>query len=283
MPASAASRSSSSCSSLHAWPEVTAVRVESARAGGDRAPDRRRGRARHPRPLRRGRAPVSPRSAGSSTGSGGAAVSSSRARAARTIALSVVGQKGGSERWRKPAYRAVIIRESRKATTPRSSTATDEPAGALGQPERGVGGRDRHEAVAAHPGDRLRASRGERVVGPGERDPVDDDELARGAGHVDALPEGERAEEAGARVAGELAHERGDLVLALAQERRCGVAEPGPHHLCGGLRGAHRGEEPERAATGGPDQLLDLVELSGQRRRARAPGGAGHVGDRLLG
>ena len=60
------------------------------------------------------------------------------APAQHTRLRSVVGQKGGSERWRNPAYRAVIIRESRKATTPRSSRAPDQSARTLREEQRGV-------------------------------------------------------------------------------------------------------------------------------------------------
>ena len=120
------SRSSSSSCSVHAWPWVTAVREDSG-GGGASATGRDSGTgatASAPRagsPTGAASAPVSPRRAGSATGSGGSAISSRRASADSTIARSEVGQNGGSERWRKPAYRAVIIRLSRNATTPRSS------------------------------------------------------------------------------------------------------------------------------------------------------------------
>ena len=143
--------------------------------------------------------------------------------------------------------------------------------GALRQPQRRVGGRHGHEAVAAHPGDGLRARRGERVVGARERDAVDDDELARRAGHVDALPQRQRAEQAGARVAGELPHQGADLVLALAEERRSSpsVGEPLAHRL-GGLLAPRASTRTARACDRRPP-----APGPRSRRASRSPGRRG--------
>ena len=160
----------------------------------------------------------------------------------------------------------------------------DQPAGALREPQRGVGGRHGHEPVAAHPGDGLRPRRRQRVVGPRERDAVDDHELAGRAGHVDALPQGEGAEQAGVRVAGELPHQRGDLVLALAQEpdvvtskrsriASVGVLRPRASRRTGRACGRRRPGPAPRSRRGS-------ASLSPSR-----PGGGrccGDVGDRLL-
>ena len=177
------------------------------------------------------------------------------------------------------------MRESRKATTPRSSARRISRPAPWDEAQRGVGGRHGHEAVAAHPGDGLRARRRQRVVGARERDAVDDDELAGRAGHVDALPQREGAEQAGLRVARELPHQRGDLVLALAEEADVAllVGEPLAHRLGGLLGRAHRGEQPEGATAGRPDQRLDLVEgllaepVAAGRRKV-----LGDIGDGLL-
>src|SRR6476659_4653511 len=112
--ASAASRSASSWLVVQAWPTVTAVRGDGGTGGG---PATGRwstpGSSASPPTAAPSSAPTSPRSAGSVTGIGGGATSSSRWSAASTSSRSVVGQKGGSERWRKLAYRALTIRESR--------------------------------------------------------------------------------------------------------------------------------------------------------------------------
>ena len=73
------------------------------------------------------------------------------------------------------------------------------------------------------------------------------------------------------------AHERADLVLALAEERDVAleVGEPLAHRLGGLLGRAHRREQPERATARGPHQRLDLVEGLGRRgRHDRAAAGA---------
>ena len=59
----------------------------------------------------------------------------------------------------KPAWRADTIRGIEEGDDPAIVAAADEPACALGQPERRVGHGRRHEPVAAHPPDRLRPGR----------------------------------------------------------------------------------------------------------------------------
>jgi hypothetical protein len=72
-----------------------------------------------------------------------------------------------------------------------------------------VGGGHLHEAVAAGLVGRALPRGHQRVVGPGERDPVDDHQLARLAGHVEALPQAERPEQARVRVLDELPRQLG--------------------------------------------------------------------------
>ena len=98
----------------------------------------------------------------------------------------------------------------------------------------------------------------ERVVRARERHPVDDHQLAGRPGHVDALPQRQRAEQRGRGVAGEVADQGRGLVLALQQHR--GV-EPVAHRLGCGARSAHRAEQAQRPASGRPDQRLELVQL----------------------
>ena len=78
-------------------------------------------------------------------------------------------------------------------------------------------------------------------------------------GHVEALPQAERAEQVGVRVADELAGQLGQLGLALRQRGQ--VRQRLADVLGGGLGGAAAGEEAERATVRGVDQLGDLVEL----------------------
>src|SRR5690606_39933544 len=82
------------------------------------------------------------------------------------------------------------------------------------------------------------------------------DEAAGASGHVDALPQGQRADEGRRVVLGEAADEGGELVLSLAQD---GGVELGAQQLGGLLGGAPRGEQPERPAAGGADELDELA------------------------
>ena len=116
-----------------------------------------------------------------------------------------------------------------------------------------------------------RCARGhQRVVGPRERDPVDQHQLAGVARDVEALPEAQRAEQAGVRVADELAGELRQLRVALRERGQ--VREPLADLLGGRLGSTPAGEQPERATVGGVDQVDDLVEL-GLPRPSRPGGG----------
>ena len=76
------------------------------------------------------------------------------------------------------------------------------------------------------------------------------------------------------RVVDELPGQLGQLGVALGQRGQ--VRQPLAHRLGRGLGGPAAGEQPERAAVGGVDQLDDLVELGLRRgRRGRAAAGAG--------
>jgi len=145
-----------------------------------------------------------------------------------------------------------------------------------------VGGGDLHEAVAAGLVGRALARRHQRVVGPRERDPVDDHQLTGLTGHVEALPQAERAEETRVGVLDELARELGELGVPLGERRQ--VGQPLAHLRRRRLRRPARAEQPERAALGGVDELADLVELG--LAEPVAAGGrqvAGDVEDRLAG
>jgi hypothetical protein len=80
----------------------------------------------------------------------------------------------------------------------------DQPAGALGQQQGRVGRGDLHEAVGPGLVGRSLTSRHQRIIGPRERDPVDDHELARLARDVQPLPQAEGAEQAGVGILDEL-------------------------------------------------------------------------------
>ena len=144
-----------------------------------------------------------------------------------------------------------------------------------------MGRGDLHEAVAAGLVGGLLPRRHQRVVGPRERDPVDQHQLAGLPRHVEPLPQRQGAEQAGVRVLDELLGQLGQLRVALGEGRQ--VGQPLAHDLGRGLGRAARGEQPEGAPAGGVDQLADLVELglpeavAAGRRQV-----AGDVQDRLL-
>ena len=81
--------------------------------------------------------------------------------------------------------------------------AAEKAAGALREKQGGVGCRHAHEAVSPGVGDSLCARLGQRIVGAREGNAVDEDEPARAARDVDALPQRQRAEQAGGVVLGE--------------------------------------------------------------------------------
>ena len=115
------------------------------------------------------------------------------------------------------------------------------------------------------------AAAGRRAAGNGRRSIVTSDR--RRAGHVDALPEAHRGEEARR------------LLLGEAREQApAWAARPG-RGSCAGLRGRrasvaaciarHDGEQRQRASAGGIDERLEL--LVDRRLVARTPG-IGHMG-----
>jgi PAP2 superfamily len=85
----------------------------------------------------------------------------------------------------------------------------DQPARPLREQQSGVGRGDLHEPVAARLVRRALASGHEWVVGPRERDAVDQHQLAGLARDVQPLPEAERPEETGVRVLDELPRQLG--------------------------------------------------------------------------
>ena len=96
----------------------------------------------------------------------------------------------------------------------------DQPAGPLRQQQGGVGRRDRHKPVSASTICGARSRRHERVVGPRERDSVDDHQLARLAGQIEALPERESAKQTDCGVGDKLSLEVRELAVALAEDRQ---------------------------------------------------------------
>ena len=89
----------------------------------------------------------------------------------------------------------------------------------------------------------------------------------RRAGHVDALPQRQGAEQRRRRVLGEPLDQQHRRVVALAQQRR---VQPAAQRLGGLLGRAHRGEQPQRAPARRLDQPGDLVQVG--RRQAVAAG-----------
>ena len=146
----------------------------------------------------------------------------------------------------------------------------DQPAGTLGQQQRRVAGRHRHEAVAARLGHRPLPSQRQRLVRPRERDPVDDHQRAGRARHVDALPQGQGSEQAGRLVRHEPPGQLRELCVALAQHGHLRQLLADEHG--GRLGRPPRREQSQRATARGPHQLRDL----GQRRLgAPRPGPVG--------
>ncbi len=98
-----------------------------------------------------------------------------------------------------------------------------------------MGGGDLHEPVAPLAVGGALPGAHQRVVGPGERDPVDQHQLAGVAGDVEPLPQAEGAEQAGVGVADELPRELGQLGVALRQGGQ--VGQPLADRLGRGLGG----------------------------------------------
>ena len=213
---------------------------------------------------------------------GDGAAAASRASALRTTAGSVVVHIGA----RLARQEAAVARGGQPRVEHRDHAAVggrpDQPAGALREQQRGVGGGDLHEPVAAGPVGGALPGAHQRVVGAGERDPVDEHQLAGVAGHVEPLPQREGAEQRGVRVVDELPGQLGQLGVALGQRGQ--VRQPLADGLRGGLGGPPAREQPERPALAGVDQLDDLVELRHTEAvAARRRQVAGDVEDRLLG
>ena len=144
-----------------------------------------------------------------------------------------------------------------------------------------MGGGHLHEAVAARLVGCALPRRHQRVVGPRERDPVDDHQLAGVTGHVEALPQRERAEQADGRVGDELRLQVRQLAVALAEDRH--VREPLAQRLGGGLRSTAAREQPQRATAGGLEQAADLLDLGSAEPVATGRRQVlGDVEDRLL-
>ena len=109
-------------------------------------------------------APASPRSAGSATGSGGGADLVEPAQGGDDHVAVGGRPEGGQRALEEPGIPSGDHARVEDGDDPAvvGLPATSRPD-ALGQPQRGVGGRDGHEPVAAHPGDGL--GRGPRRAG----------------------------------------------------------------------------------------------------------------------
>ena len=145
-----------------------------------------------------------------------------------------------------------------------------------------MGGSDLHEPVASLSVGGALPGAHQRVVGPRERDAVDEHQLAGVARHVEPLPQAQRAEQAGVRVADELPRQLGQLGLALSQRGQVGKALA--DRLRRGLGSPAGAEQAQGAAVGGVDQRGDLGQLG--LDQAVAPGRGqvtGDVEDRLPG
>ena len=111
----------------------------------------------------------------------------------------------------------------------------------------GVGRGHAHEPVAARGRHRLAAGLGDGVVGAGEGDAVDNDQPAGPPGHVHALPQRQRAHQAGVLVGGKGLHERGQLVLALGVDGQVRGAAQDPGGLLGGAPGGEQAEQDRKS------------------------------------
>ena len=127
-----------------------------------------------------------------------------------------------------------------------------------------MGGRDSHETVATAVGNGSLASLQQRLVRPGKRDLVDDHQAAGVAGHIDALPQRQGAEQARLGGGDEAPGELTELGVALAQDLDVGQFASAVQRRR--LGGTLRGEQAQGASAGGPQQLGHL----GQRVRPDA-------------
>ena len=154
----------------------------------------------------------------------GTSVFASRVSAWRTRSPSYVVHIGGRLASQE---RAVARRRQPRVEDgddPAVGGGADQASRALGQQQGGVGGGDLHEAVVTLAVGRALPGAHQRVVGPGERDAVDEHQLAGLARDVEALPQAERAEQAGVGVADELPRQLGQLCLALSEGGQVGQA-----------------------------------------------------------
>ena len=110
------------------------------------------------------------------------------------------------------------------------------------------------------PAEQLTARRQQRIVGPGERDPVDHDERQGRPGDVDALEQPGRREQARLVVGREGADQRRLGQIALRED---GVRHDRPHGGGGLVHRPPTREQGERAPSGGGDECGQLLVHGG--------------------
>ena len=153
-----------------------------------------------------------------------------------------------------------------------------QPTGALGEDQRRGGQVDVAEGVPAGGLDRFPPGLLERVVGPGERQPVDDDQDTRRSGDVDALPEGAGGDETRRLVGREPLEQRGVHRLTLGEHRVVGaVAQRRREAFDGPPRRAEHEGSPARRGDERPQLLVGRV---GPSRLAGIGQGPRHVQQR---
>ena len=162
---------------------------------------------------RTARGPRAPRLLSSPGDCNRSAVGVSSRRKASTSARSRVRRIGGRALTIGPSGSVAVARRgSSTATTPRSvAVRMRRPAPWASS----VAARGRSMVRKALGPGPLPAGLEQRLVGAGERQPVDGDQRQRAAGHVDALPEAHGGEQAGGLVGGEAGDQRrlGQVVL----------------------------------------------------------------------
>lgn len=122
----------------------------------------------------------------------------------------------------------------------------DQSAGALGEADRCVGSGDLHEAIAAVFGDVLGAGLRDRIVRAREGNFVDDHQAAGIAWHVNTLPEGHRAKQAGVAFGGEVCNQGFHARITLTKDFNVKLFA---QDRGGFLRRALGGEQGQRATT----------------------------------
>ena len=162
---------------------------------------------------------------------------------------------GGSPREERPAvarrWRAGCRAPPRRRGPPASGSAVRRP-GREGVPARGRSTSENASGPGA-----LASGLEHRVVGPRERDPVDRHQAEGAPGHVDALEEAERREQAGAPRARERLDQRAASAgrTGRGSGSRAGCRPPRRR----ARMAAPAGEQREGPAPGGLDQRLELV------------------------